>query len=107
MSMRTGSTKSLGRVALDSKNRVPLTRALAQLKKTLGTQDLGALTFSIQVDDAGRVILSPEIAIPAREAWIFRNPAAMESLQSGLNDVGQGRVVARGSFTQFADEDLE
>lgn len=39
----------------------------------------------IQTEQAdGIIILTPAVTVPAKEAWLWNNPEAMESVQRGL-----------------------
>ncbi|HET6327815.1 MAG TPA: hypothetical protein VFG04_24235 [Planctomycetaceae bacterium] len=59
---------------------------------TLGNKYAGQTFIVLEVND--EVILSPAVTIPAREAWLYKNEAAMESLQRGLDQAKK---------TQFSD----
>jgi len=78
----------------DSKGRV-----------TLGNLAAGASSFRAYVDQAGNIVLEPQVEVPAPEAWLWRNAAALASVRRGLADSAAGRVVDLGSFAQFANED--
>ncbi|MGB0720371.1 MAG: hypothetical protein ACPGRX_07855 [Bdellovibrionales bacterium] len=56
-------------------------------------------------DDQDRIILEPYSEIPARELWLWRNKEALAQVLQGIEDSGNGRVVSRGSFAQYLDED--
>lgn len=73
---------------------------------TLGPLAKGISSFVVSRDDDGRLTLEPYKEIPAREAWLFENPAAIGKVRQGLSDVAAGRLRDRGDFSQFAaDED--
>ena len=40
----------------------------------------------------GQIVLDPQVTIPASEAWLFKNPAAIASVRKGLADAAKGRV---------------
>lgn len=71
---------------------------------TLGKLASGASSFKAYKDKKGRIILEPQVEVPAAEAWLWKNPAAMKAVQQGLKDSAEGKVVERGSFAQYADE---
>lgn len=77
----------------DSKGRV-----------TLGSLAAGASSFKAYKDSKGRIILEPQVEVPAAEAWLWQNPAAMKSVQQGLRDSTEGRLVDRGSFAAHVEE---
>lgn len=67
----------------DAKNRV-------LLKKDLIREDT---TYHIYVNRLGQIVLDPQVAIPACEAWLFNNPEAIASVRRGLNDAAQGKIA--------------
>jgi len=70
------------KVNLDSRNRIPLTRILG---------DCTAKTFDMYWE-GDKLILVPLIQIPESEAWIYKNKAALASLERGLKDAAEGKV---------------
>ena len=53
----------------------------------------------------GRLMLEPYKEIPAREAWLFENPASLAAVRAGLADAAEGRLKDRGDFGRFAEDD--
>ena len=74
---------------------------------TLGNLAAGASSFKAYRDTKGRIILEPQVEVPAAEVWLWQNSSAMKSVQQGLKDSGEGKVVKRGSFAHFALETEE
>jgi hypothetical protein len=74
---------------------------------TLGSLAGGASSFKAYKDKKGRIVLEPQVEVPALEAWLWRNPVAMKAVQQGLQDSAEGKVVKRGSFAQYANEGEE
>jgi hypothetical protein len=72
---------------------------------TLGNLASGVSSFKAYKDKKGRIVLEPQVEVPAMEAWLWQNPVAMLAVQKGLQDSAEGKVVDRGSFAQYADED--
>jgi hypothetical protein len=81
----------------DSRHRVSLGAAVADLDDNA--------SFNIYRDTAGRIILEPQVSIPAAEAWLFKNKRALELVRRGLADAAAGDVRDLGSFAQYADDD--
>lgn len=77
----------------DSKGRV-----------TLGSLALGASSFKAYRDPKGRIILEPQMEVPAAEAWLWKNSAALKSVQQGLQESADGKLVDRGSFAAYTKE---
>jgi len=78
----------------DSKGRV-----------TLGSLAKGVSSFSAYKDKCGRIVLELQVEVPAREAWLWKNRAAVNAVRQGLKDSAAGRLVDRGSFARCADGD--
>ncbi|NTV72608.1 MAG: hypothetical protein HGA66_00165 [Holophaga sp.] len=71
---------------------------------TLGSLAAGASSFKAYRDGKGRIILEPQVEVPAAEAWLWNNSEAMKAVQKGLKDSSEGRIVERGSFAEHAQE---
>ena len=81
----------------DAKKRLTLGRALAGMD-----QDI---RFDVYRNEAGQLILDPRLSVPAREAWLFRNPAALAAVKRGLAEAADGKTRRLGSFAKYADEE--
>ncbi|WP_316413758.1 hypothetical protein [Mesoterricola silvestris] len=53
---------------------------------------------TIRPDSKGRNILEPEVEVPGAEAWLWQNPSAIKSVQQGLKDSFEGKLLNPGSF---------
>lgn len=80
----------------DSRKRIALGRALSGLEDA---------SFNVYRDSHGRIILDPQVSIPASEAWLFRNRKAIDSVRRGLEEAAAGKAEPAGSFAQFAEDD--
>ncbi|MFH0753199.1 MAG: hypothetical protein V2A70_01385 [Candidatus Omnitrophota bacterium] len=69
-------------LTIDSRKRIPLGKVLPDNDVTL---------FDVKVE-GGRIILEPMRAVPDSEAWLYKNPKALDSVMKGLKDSAQGRV---------------
>ena len=47
------------------------------------------------------------IPIPERERWLFENPEALAAVKEGLKDSAEGKGEYIGSFSQYADLELD
>lgn len=101
---RKGGTHRLGPVFLDSRGRVSVGRAAEAVAKALG-EEVRNLSFQVWVDDDLQVVLTPLVSVPAREAWLWRNPEARESVLRGLEEAKRGELKDLGSFASHAGED--
>ena len=66
-----------------------------------------AIRFGIYVNDAGQVLLSPEVSVPMHELWLYRNPEALKMVVKGLQEAREGKLTDLGSFKKYADDDME
>ncbi len=80
----------------DTRRRIALGRAL---------EDLDEASFNVYRDEYGRIILEPQVSIPASEAWLFRNKKALALVRRGLAEAAEGKAEPIGSFAAFADDD--
>lgn len=58
-----------------------------------GNQVREGIIYHIYSNSIGQIILDPQVTIPASEAWLFNNPAALASVRKGLSDAVEGRVT--------------
>ena len=103
------SFKRIGEVAVDERKRVSLTKALESLKEILGNEKEldDAIRFGVYVNEAGQVLLSPEVSVPMHELWLYRNPRALKRVLKGLEEAREGKLKDLGSFEKYADDDIE
>lgn len=70
---------------------------------------LGALTEGVSsytiTTDHGRIILEPNVEIPAKEKWLWENKTALQQVKKGLQDSAASRTKSRGSFAKFVDDE--
>jgi hypothetical protein len=66
----------------DSKGRV-----------ALGSDFAGRMLI-IDDSDPARLILTPAVAIPEREAWLYKNPEALAAVRQGLEEARAGKFAA-------------
>ena len=99
--------RRVGEVAIDERKRVSLTKALDSLKEILGGELDPALRFGIHVNEAGQILLAPEVSVPMHEAWLYRNPEALKTVLKGLQEAREGKTTKLGSFAKYADDDID
>ena len=75
-------TKIADSVKPDPKRRVVLPRSVVK-------EDI---IYHVYSNSAGQIVLDPQVIIPASEAWLFKNPAAIASVRKGLDDAATGKV---------------
>lgn len=81
---------------LDSKRRI----GLGKIKHP-------AAYYRVYENEAGQIILDPQVVIPAAEAWLYRDKAALASVRRGLKQAAEGKVRKLPSLAKHADEPLE
>lgn len=69
-------------ITLDSQNRVTLGKLL---------KGISARLFDAQIVD-GKIVLEPMEAVPEKEAWLYKNPKAFQSVINGLKDAKDGKI---------------
>lgn len=79
----------------DSKNRVVLAKV-----------PIKAHHYRIYVNEAGQIILDPQMSISASEMWLFKNKKALNSVIRGLADAKTGKLVdAPEDYSKYLDEE--
>lgn len=74
---------------------------------SLGVLTKGVSGFSVHRERDGKIILIPFIEIPAKESWLFENKSALGKVRKGLEQAKKGKLVDKGNFSQFADDEIE
>lgn len=74
---------------------------------TLGKLAKGISSYKYEISADGCIILRPQVEIPANETWLYKNKEALSKVQKGIEDSSCGHVRKIGSFSQFADDDVE
>lgn len=80
----------------DDRNRLALGKALASHRA--GT------VYDVYEDEHGRIILDPQVLVPARETWLYKNQKALRSVKRGLSQLGKKSGKSLGSFAKYADD---
>jgi len=52
--------------------------------------DKDVTLFDAKIEN-GRIILEPMRAVPQMDAWLYKNPKALNSVKNGLKDSAEGR----------------
>lgn len=86
-----------GMKQLDSKDRITLG---GKLKKAIGSK-MAVEGFQVFVGRDGDILLRPAVSIPAREAWVFKNPEVIGAIREGLEDIKNGRVIRVDSVEEY------
>jgi ABC-type nitrate/sulfonate/bicarbonate transport system substrate-binding protein len=84
---------------LDSKKRINLGKKVLE-----AAGSPGANQFQVFIGTEGDILLRPLMAIPAREAWIYQNPAALRKLRQGLKEAGEGKLKEVKNLEKFLEE---
>ena len=87
------TAKILRKVKPDSKGRI-----------LLGSLTQGISSYSV-TEDHGRIILEPNIEIPAKEKWLWDNKSALKQVKKGLQESASGKLKSKGSFAKFVDDE--
>ena len=93
--LRDLNFKEIAEAKADSKHRV-----------ALGNIPMKAHHFKIYVNEAGQIVLDPQMSIAASELWLFKNKKALASVVHGLADAKAGRLVkAPEDYSKYIDDD--
>ncbi len=83
-------------VKADSKHRVALGKIEIAKK---------ASHYRVYTNTDGLIVLDPQVSIPAREVWLYKNTKALKAVQMGIEDMKAGRAhKAKENFTKYIDE---
>jgi hypothetical protein len=97
--LKDNAFKAVGESGLDDRRRVTLTKAVDELRIRF-QEEPGKLHFSIYLNKAGQILLSPETKIPLHEAWLYRNPEALNMVLRGIAQAKEGKLKVRESFAE-------
>jgi hypothetical protein len=86
-------TRVSGSVKPDSRRRVVLPET------TIKSEDI---IYHVYINSYGQIVLDPQVTIPASEAWIFEDKAALAALDKGMAESNNGQLIDRGSFAKYA-----
>ncbi len=89
------------------KQKVETVRPDSKARVMLGKRAEGVSGFRLETRVDGVIELHPQVELPAREAWLWKNPTAMAAVQAGLDQAASGKGIDLGDFTQYADIDDE
>jgi hypothetical protein len=74
---------------------------------TLGEWTKGISGFSVHQERNGNIILEPFVEIPVHEKWLYDNKNAFKKVKTGLEQARNSKLIDKGSFSQFADDEIE
>jgi hypothetical protein len=60
-------------------------------------------------ENADQIVISPAVVIPEYAAWLWKNEAARQSLETGLEQARQGQFVSQPPSIDpaWSDEEIE
>lgn len=98
--------QEIGEVGIDERKRVSLAKALESLKSLFGACE--NLRFAVYFNEAGQLLLSPKVSVPAHEVWLFKNAPALADVTKGLTQVGKrDELKDLGSFAKYAEDEID
>jgi hypothetical protein len=81
--LKSKEFSQVAEVRADAKNRLPM--------KKVRVSGMYRIYTNIQ----GQFILDPVVTIPASEAWLFEDKAALASVREGLRESSEGKLVKK------------
>jgi hypothetical protein len=87
-------------------NEAELKRPDSAGRITIGKENKDKL-YAVQPQPNGDILLSPVVIRHEREAWLYDNKEALESVRRGLDQSARGETHDLGSFAQYAETDTE
>jgi hypothetical protein len=61
--------------------------------------------YAVEKQSNGDILLRPVTVIHKREAWLFANHLALQSVKRGLDDAAAGRINDLGTFIDKVEAD--
>jgi hypothetical protein len=92
--LQEGDFQDYGTAKPDSKHRIVLKGA------AVGEH------YRIYRNDAGQILLDPQVMIPAREAWLYKDKKALASVRRGIKQAEQGKIVKLPSLAPPQEDSL-
>src|SRR6266446_2735760 len=89
--VQEGGFEDYGTAKIDSKHRLLIKGEVEE-------------HYRIYRNEAGQILLEPQVMIPAREAWLFKNKKALASVLRGLKQSAKGKGRYLGNFARYADD---
>lgn len=71
----------------------------------LGRRAKNIVRYQVIEENDGRIVLLPEIAVPANEVWLYKNKEAFEAVKEGLEQSASGKTKKRGSFAKYVEKE--
>jgi hypothetical protein len=78
----------------DSKGRIQLGRLAKDIVR-----------YKVIQENDGKIILLPEVALPASEVWLYKNKEALAAVREGFEQSMSGKIKKRGSFAKYVESE--
>jgi len=92
--VREGDFQDCGAVKPDAKHRVVLKGPAHEF-------------YRLYRNDAGQILLDPQVMVSAHEAWLFKNNKALASVRRGLQQMAEGKGRRHPSLAKYVDTKLD
>ena len=86
-SLELNNLLDLGLITPDAKNRISIGSILTK------SNIIDVEGFRAFIDPSGTIVLLPIITVPAHEAWLYKNPAALVSVDRGIKQALAGQAA--------------
>lgn len=91
---------NLGIRAVDNKHRININLS----KLSAGKNIIAAKRYEVLVGKYGDILLRPLVTVPAREAWIYKNPEVIGRIRRGLNEAKEGKIERIENLDEFLED---
>ena len=94
--LKTQEFQEVTQVKPDDKHRVSLGKVEGAESPSL---------YRVYVNSSGQIILDPQVAIPASEAWLYKNEKAINAVRAGLQAAREGKALkAKEDYSKYLDK---
>ena len=74
---------------------------------TLGHLADGISGYTLTENQDRELTLKPLVEVSIQEKWLLNNEKALKQVKQGLKESKAGKLVKKGSFSQYIDDNAE
>lgn len=96
--LRDKHFRAISEARVDSKSRISLPKRVRSTSTHI---------YKIFANEAGQIILDPQVVIPAAEAWLYDNKEAFAAVRQGLAEAKAGKLIRKKSLAKHAKDQID